>query len=54
MPLRAEMPASVMKPIMDAIDSGWPAMVSAITLPIRASGMFAMMIRTSAVELYRL
>ena len=30
MPLRAEMPASVMKPIIEATDSGCPAMFSAI------------------------
>ena len=41
MPLRAAMPASVMKPIIEATDSGCPATLSAITLPISASGNVA-------------
>ena len=50
MPLRAAMPASVMKPIIDATDSGWPAIHSAITLPIRASGMLPMMMSASTAD----
>ena len=42
MPLRAEMPASVMNPIIEATDNGRPASVRAATLPINASGIFAM------------
>ena len=30
-----------MNPIIEATDSGWPAIHSATTLPISASGMFA-------------
>jgi len=41
------MPVSVMKPTMLATESGCPAMFSAMTLPIRASGTLAMIIRAS-------
>ena len=43
MPLRAAMPTSVMKPIIEATDNACPAITSAITLPIRASGMLVRM-----------
>ena len=50
MPLRALMPASVTKPIMLPTDSGNPAIQSAATLPISASGMLTMMINASTAE----
>ena len=52
--MRALMPASVMKPIMEATDSGCPASHSATTLPIRASGTLPMMIMANTAERYRL
>ena len=50
MPLRVLMPVSVMKPIMLATDSGCPAIHSAATLPISASGTLPMMISASTAE----
>ena len=50
MPLRAEMPASVMNPIIEATESGWPASHSAATEPISASGMLPITISASTVE----
>ena len=50
MPLRAAMPASVMKPIIEATDSGWPASHSAITLPMSASGMLVRMMSASTAD----
>ena len=50
MPLRAAMPVSVMKPIMLATDSGWPASHNAATEPISASGTLPMMISDNIAE----
>ena len=50
MPLRAAIPASVMKPTMLATDSGWPVSASAATEPISASGTLPMMIAASTAE----
>ena len=50
MPLREAMPVSVMKPIMEATESGCPAIQSAATLPISASGTLPMMMRASTAE----
>ena len=54
MPLRVEMPVSVMKPIMLATDSGCPAHQSATTEPMSASGTLPMMIPASSTDRYRL
>ena len=54
MPLRVLMPASVTKPIMLATESGCPAIQSAATLPISASGTLPMMISASTGDRYRL
>ena len=43
MPLRTEIPASVMKPTRAATDNGWPDSHSPNTAPTRANGMFTMM-----------
>jgi hypothetical protein len=51
MPLRTEMPASVMKPTSAATDSGWPDSHRPITAPTRASGMFTMISADSAADL---
>ena len=50
MPLRVAMPASVMKPIMLATDSGWPASHSAATEPMSASGTLPMMMSAKTAE----
>ena len=50
MPLRTEMPASVIKPISAATDSGWPDTHSPSTAPTSASGMLAMMRADSVAE----
>ena len=42
MPFRVEMPVRVIKPIIEATESGWPAIQSAVTEPIKASGTLAM------------
>ena len=52
--MRVLMPASVMKPIMLATESGCPAIQSATTLPISASGTLPMMISASTGDRYRL
>ena len=53
MPLRAVMPASVMKPTIAAIERSRPARPSAATEPTRASGTLPMMMRASAPDRYR-
>ncbi len=53
MPLGAEMPASVMKPTIEATDNGSPATVKAITLPINANGIPPVIIAASATDRYR-
>ncbi|GJD76165.1 hypothetical protein CFIICLFH_4415 [Methylobacterium goesingense] len=50
MPLRATMPVSVTKPIIEATERGSPAMKSAATLPMSASGTLPMTMRASTPE----
>ncbi len=50
MPLRTEMPASVMKPTSAATESGWPDSHRPTTAPTSASGMLAMMSSESFVD----
>ena len=50
MPLRATMPVSVTKPIIEATERGSPATKSAATLPMSASGTLPMTMRASTPE----
>ena len=50
MPLRVAMPVRVMKPIIEATDRGWPAIQSATTEPMSASGTLVMMMATKTTE----
>lgn len=50
MPLSAAMPVSVMKPIMEATESGWPAHHNAATEPISASGTEPMITRAKSTD----
>ena len=51
MPLRTEMPASVMKPTSAATDRGWPDSHNPITAPTNASGMLTMISAESVLDL---
>ena len=50
MPLRTEMPASVIKPISAATDSGCPDTHSPSTAPTSANGMLPMMSSDSRTD----
>ncbi|MNK97889.1 hypothetical protein D3C87_1182370 [compost metagenome] len=51
MPLRVAMPARVMKPTIEATERLTPVSHIATTLPMRASGMLAMMMPASTADL---
>ena len=50
MPLRVAMPASVMKPTIEATDRLMPPSHIAITLPMSASGMLPMTMPASTTD----